>query len=216
MDTPTYISPRPGIINMWDHHVEPFYMGSGDQPQVLILIWQMLHWLNHLASPTCTFKTGEQEVFWTVASPTLSKHHPHLLRDSFPGVILRSRLLDISRCVKFHASQIGAVDGKPGPQNEALQIYQEAVSTGDSEHATTQTMTNQMATVSLGVSCDSFLYVLSVWAVWIVWRCCRTGGDGLSGSTLRLKEKHPGEQQSWGLGGEGAAELNLPLWQSWL
>lgn len=59
----------------------------------------MLHWPSHLASP------GEQEVFWTVASPTLSKHHPHLLRDSFPGGILRSRLLDISRGVKFHASR---------------------------------------------------------------------------------------------------------------
>lgn len=62
----------------------------------------MLHWPSHLASP------GDQEVFWTVASPTLSKHHPHLLRDSFPGGILRSRLLDISRGVKFHASQVGA------------------------------------------------------------------------------------------------------------
>lgn len=47
-------------------------------------------------------------------------------------------------------------------KNEALWIYQEAISTGDSEHATMQTMTNQMATVNLGVSWDSFFYVLSV------------------------------------------------------
>lgn len=44
-DTPTPISPRPGITSMWDqdHRVQTFYMGSGDHPQVLTLVWQMTH-----------------------------------------------------------------------------------------------------------------------------------------------------------------------------
>lgn len=172
----------------------------------------MLHWLSHLASP------GNQEVFWTVAISTLSKHHPHLLRDSFPGGILRSGLLDISRGVKFHADQVGAVEGMPGPQKRGSanlpgsHFYRWQWTCHHANYDKSDDHCQPGGLVWFFPLCVECLSV----AVWIVWRCCWCGGDGLSGSTLRLKEKHPGEQQSWGLGGDGAAELNLPLWQSWL
>lgn len=165
----------------------------------------MLPWPSHLASP------GEQEVFWT-APPFPNTAHIYL------ETAFQVAFSDPDFWTSAEVWSFTPVDGKPGPQKRGSanlpgsHFYRWQWTC---HHANSDKSDGHCQPGGLVWFFPLCVERLSV-AVWIVWRCCWTGGDGLSGPILRLKEKHPGEQQSWGLGGDGAAELNLPLWQSWL